>query len=134
MVKRIDISGQKFGKLTALSYNAEIRKWRCQCDCGSPQKEVAYKHLKSGATRSCGCSKSVGPRKIDLAGRKLGRLTVIKEVGRRGSRFYGDVNAIAAKLKILVVASCSQARQNHAAVYSVSHNFPTCAIATMINV
>lgn len=82
MPKRIDISNQKFGKLTALSYNAETRKWRCRCNCGSPIKEVAYRHLKSGATQSCGCSKSVGPRKIDLTGRKFGRLTVVEENGR----------------------------------------------------
>lgn len=53
-----DITGQKFGRLTALE--PTIRRmggsvvWRCRCDCGN-EAEVAYNSLVSGNTKSCGC-------------------------------------------------------------------------------
>lgn len=53
-----DISGQKFGRLTALHriHNTKGRtKWLCVCDCGNI-KEVLQGHLSSGHTNSCGCS------------------------------------------------------------------------------
>lgn len=49
----IDITGQRFGQLTAMTY-ASDSQWRCICDCGN----VAYVHsnkLRTGHTRSCGC-------------------------------------------------------------------------------
>ena len=60
MGKRIDLTGQKFGRLTVISYNEEVSKqkgqayWNCRCDCGN-EKVVRGKHLKSGNTTSCGC-------------------------------------------------------------------------------
>lgn len=53
-----DITGQRFGKLTAL-YPTEKRRagsvmWICECDCKN-MAEVSYNDLKSGNTQSCGC-------------------------------------------------------------------------------
>lgn len=53
----IDLSGQKFGRLTVLS-RAGIQKthalWECQCECGN--KSIATtSNLKKGSTTSCGC-------------------------------------------------------------------------------
>lgn len=54
---RLDISGQKFGRLTAL-FIVERKKdatfWKCSCDCGKTTK-VSLSSLKSNRTRSCGC-------------------------------------------------------------------------------
>lgn len=54
----IDLTGQKFGRLTVLNrnilINSRITKWDCLCDCGSP-KTVDGSKLKSGHTKSCGC-------------------------------------------------------------------------------
>ena len=55
---RDDLSGQRFGRLIALS-EAERSplgrtQWLCRCDCGNV-KVVASRHLKNGATKSCGC-------------------------------------------------------------------------------
>ena len=65
MPKALDLTGQRFGALVALS-KADSRKgktyWLCQCDCGN-QKEIQTGHLTSGVTTSCGCLKSI-PRKI----------------------------------------------------------------------
>lgn len=52
-----DITGQRFGKLTALSRipNTKGRtKWLCKCECGN-FKEVILSHLLNGHTKSCGC-------------------------------------------------------------------------------
>lgn len=52
-----DISGQKFGRLTALYrlHNTKGRtKWLCACDCGN-LSEVNLYNLQSGSSKSCGC-------------------------------------------------------------------------------
>lgn len=57
MAKITDLVGQRFERLTVVSL-AEMRngrpRWACRCDCGA-EVVVAGNHLKSGATRSCGC-------------------------------------------------------------------------------
>ena len=62
-----DISGQRFGKLTAIKRvdNAEDKrvKWLCQCDCGTIT-EVQGNNLTNGHTQSCGCTRSLGELKI----------------------------------------------------------------------
>lgn len=59
-MRLIDLTGQKFGRLTVLSRTEhETRKgvfWLCRCDCGK-ETVVASGKLKSGTTRSCGCSR-----------------------------------------------------------------------------
>lgn len=53
----IDISGQKFTRLTATSEaarNGYQRRWNCACDCGNVVV-VAMNSLRMGRTRSCGC-------------------------------------------------------------------------------
>jgi len=54
----IDITGQKFGRLTAIECVAsgtnQHAQWRCMCDCGT-ETIVAAQHLKQGTTKSCGC-------------------------------------------------------------------------------
>lgn len=58
----IDLSGQKFGKLTIISYHRASEKerralWLCQCECGN-QTTTSGKMLRSGHTKSCGCLQS----------------------------------------------------------------------------
>lgn len=58
MSKVIDLTGQRFGRLTAIEYagkdNQMLTLWRCICDCG---KEITTRasSLKCGNTQSCGC-------------------------------------------------------------------------------
>lgn len=56
--KRIDITGNKYGRLLVLEYShsdSENRsKWKCICDCGTPIIVDGDK-LKIGHTQSCGC-------------------------------------------------------------------------------
>lgn len=70
----IDISGQRYGKLTVISFvgmerkgNAKIYRWLCQCDCGNT-KVVSVGNLRRSnpykATKSCGCGKGKGSTRI----------------------------------------------------------------------
>lgn len=53
-----DISGQRFGRLTAIEFmGTDMRRcalWKCRCDCGN--EIIAQRNnLKTGTSRSCGC-------------------------------------------------------------------------------
>jgi len=63
-----DLTGQKFGKLTAIKptsmKDGSHMYWLCQCECGNI-KEVASGHLKKGDVQSCGCiTTSIGEANI----------------------------------------------------------------------
>ena len=52
-----DLTGQRFGRLTAVSYERTGKNksaWRCKCDCGK-EVFIARTSLVNGHTRSCGC-------------------------------------------------------------------------------
>lgn len=58
MGKTIDLTGQKFGRLTALNivgknYDRSYL-WLCDCECGK-QVVVSSYGLRKGTTKSCGC-------------------------------------------------------------------------------
>lgn len=52
----IDLSGQRFGRLVAVSVVPTIRpiRWQCRCDCGARCTARALL-LQNGKTKSCGC-------------------------------------------------------------------------------
>ena len=59
MSKFIDLTGQKFNKLTVIKKNNNNTKdgnalWECVCDCGKTVV-VCGKEIRSGHTKSCGC-------------------------------------------------------------------------------
>ncbi len=58
MGKLIDLTGQRFGRLTAVEYAGQGKTngylWKCKCDCGNETIVYGYA-LKSGNTKSCGC-------------------------------------------------------------------------------
>lgn len=53
MTRMIDMTGQKFGLLTAVKYVGE-RRWKFKCDCGG-ETITAGKNVRNGNTLSCGC-------------------------------------------------------------------------------
>lgn len=93
MARRIDLTGQRFGRLTVIEYDHaehDGAHWLCKCDCGT-EKVIAGYLLRNGATKSCGCLKSdasraaldkaraalkARPRK-DLTGQRFERLVVL---------------------------------------------------------
>ena len=83
MSKFIDLTNQKFGRLTVLErdYSKKQTSWICKCDCGNI-KTVSSSDLKQGHTQSCGClqKERVSNASIkDLKGQKFGRLTVLEK-------------------------------------------------------
>lgn len=68
----VDLTGQRFGKLTVVkevesitkSNGKSVRQWLCKCDCGG---EIIAQHvyLTTGDVLSCGCLKSLGALSIE---------------------------------------------------------------------
>jgi hypothetical protein len=94
MSKVIDLVGRRFGRLLVLRLEG-IKEhkayWQCKCDCGNFTTAFGN-NLKRGTTKSCGCiqkenasnrlkEKDFGDVAIDMAGKRFGRLTVIKRAG-----------------------------------------------------
>ena len=75
----IDLTGQKFNKLTAISYDKHSRKWWWLCECGN-KKLIKSGDVKNGKTKSCGCHNkgSRDYRIKSIVGQKFGMLTVVK--------------------------------------------------------
>jgi hypothetical protein len=84
MGTKIDLTGQIFGNFRVISDagtyispsgSRQVRMWLCECLlCGGPTKQSTA-NLKSGVVKSCGCTK-----KVDMIGRRFGKLTVIEEI------------------------------------------------------
>jgi len=81
---RVDLSGQRFGKLQVLrllekrTKNGQTR-WLCQCECGAKSKVRKY-DLLLGKTRSCGCLRHAC---LDISRRRFGRLKAIRPLKNR---------------------------------------------------
>ena len=88
MSQLIDLTGNKYGKLTVLKKDEERKTksgsyWICQCECGNV-KSVKSSSLRRGEIQSCGCLRKEAAQKarenriIDLTGQKFGYLTVLE--------------------------------------------------------
>ena len=63
---RIDLTGRTYGRLLVINYDhnkGSVPFWNVQCICGS-NKIVAGRHLRGGATMSCGCLRNELVRKL----------------------------------------------------------------------
>jgi len=93
MGQLIDLTGQRFGRLTALE---KVRKphdtrayWRCKCDCGN-ETVSSGRDLRNGIAKSCGCyarELNSKAKTVDLIGMKFGRLSVIEYAGSNDRHF-----------------------------------------------
>ena len=88
MAKLIDLTGNKYGRLTVLHKDNERKTnsgsyWVCQCNCGKI-KSVKSSSLRRGEIESCGCLRNERTYKANehnrdhLEGQKFGKLTVIE--------------------------------------------------------
>lgn len=95
MTAKLDLSGQRFGRLIVVSLAGSDRfgksQWNCVCDCGKPHVSGS-RSLKSGHTRSCGCyreerRKTYRPphdkKPEDLSGERFGHWRVLELTGDR---------------------------------------------------
>jgi len=91
MPRSVDIAGQRFGRLTALSAVDGQRihgslAWLCRCDCGT-EKVLSSDTLRAGRTQSCGCNGIAHP--INLADQRFGSLLVLGAA--EGQRIHGSL-------------------------------------------
>ena len=58
MGKRLDLTGQRFGRLFVIKVTEQKRGgsylWKCKCDCGN-EVLASVSELNSGNKKSCGC-------------------------------------------------------------------------------
>ncbi len=93
----VDLSGQKFNKVTMVRVNGRSAgkhlTYLCTCECGSEFTTEGYK-VKQGHTKSCGClQKQAAVRNFVLASNKV-RIPSRKLAGLHGvlSRYRKDAN------------------------------------------
>lgn len=96
MSKLIDLTGNKYGKLTVLYRDTERKTnsgsyWICQCDCGKI-KSVKSSSLRNGEIQSCGClrNEKIAQYKKqqsedEMIGKRFGKLVVQKRSEKKGS-------------------------------------------------
>ena len=69
--KKLDLTGQRFGKLTVLAPAENVgprTAWLCRCDCGN-ETVVTTLRLRDGRRTSCGCDGSLFGRGPGETGR-----------------------------------------------------------------
>lgn len=76
-MKKIILTGKRFGKLLVVKENEKSGYWDCVCDCGNT-KTVYGSNLRSNKSTSCGCCKQFK----DITNQRFGRLVAIKCVSR----------------------------------------------------
>lgn len=103
MSKLIDLTNQKFGRLTVL-YKDNSKKsncgsyWICQCDCGKI-KSIKSSSLRRGEIQSCGCLRNERSKQAkeklglvdNLVGQRFGLLTVLEKDEETTKKYSGAV-------------------------------------------
>ena len=87
-----DLTGQRFGRLTAVRFTEERKNgsvlWECRCDCGNTIFAQANR-LSSNQLQSCGCLQKDSirhtgkQRAADITGQKFGLLTAVRPTEKR---------------------------------------------------
>ena len=106
--KRIDIVGETFVRLTALSYEGQDKFGRAlylfKCECGI-EKVILGAHVRSGHTRSCGCLqretvRNIGRKKIGDKNPMFGRFRTVEHRRKLGDSLRGRKLSEETKRKI----------------------------------
>lgn len=96
MSKLIDLTGQKFARLTVLGRDFERKAtsgsyWLCECECGKI-KSIKSSALRRGEITSCGCYRAERVAEIkknqseeNMLGKRFGKLTVLERSNKKGS-------------------------------------------------
>lgn len=100
MPKKIDLTGQRFGRLTVkgpATNKGKKTRWICWCECGGILP-ITSTHLISGHTKSCGClqRERTGTAATRHGGRKSRLYTIWEHMRQRCNnpnnkdfRYYG---------------------------------------------
>lgn len=84
---KTNMLGQRFGMLEVVETTDQRKNgymvYRCRCDCGNDIL-VDYRKLKRGTALDCGCQPM--RVKVDLRGRRFGKLVALEPLDRSGER------------------------------------------------
>lgn len=97
---RVDITGERFGRLIAIKptnerYHGQVQ-WIFECDCGN-NKMIPLTAVRSGTTKSCGClSKDVLNYQTTNASNTSMTISLLTEIRRANvlSAIYQDVDLV----------------------------------------
>ena len=106
MGKFIDLTGQKFGRLTVIERVEDYvspkgyhePQWLCECDCEKHNRVIVHRSsLKGGLVQSCGCLKSENTIINNQNKHKVNRYDLSGEYGigwtyNTNEEFYFDIN------------------------------------------
>lgn len=115
MMKPLDITGQRFGRLMAIKRTDEKDKWNrcymweCKCDCGEVCT-VAVDQLRNGFVKSCGCLARES-RMRDVAGQRFGRLVALERTDK--IKFNSTVWRFRCDCGNVIEVRLSQVADNH---------------------
>jgi hypothetical protein len=104
---RKDLTGMRFGHLTAISVDEERTKdgkvyWLCKCDCGNNTSVLSTSLTReNNGTKSCGCARNSEDAKKkakitresypqDITGIRFGRLVVTRKTNIKSDRSYNN--------------------------------------------
>ena len=125
MGKRIDLTGQRFGRWTVIEESDRRAKsggryWLCKCDCGTI-KEVTQDSLRGGKSTNCGCQGKERLGKMnfkDLTGQRFGRLTVIEKSDKKGDNVFWICRCDCGNIKTINGSSLRSGRTKSCGCYS----------------
>lgn len=110
MRKLKDITNEKFGRLTVISYHGLLKNgkqkasyWNCVCICGNTVV-VSNNNLKRGQTKSCGCLQKERAKYCninDISGLKFGMLEVKKYLYSKNRSTYWECLCECGKTKAI---------------------------------
>ena len=91
MAKLIDLTGQRFGRLTVMERAENAKdghaRWLCKCDCGG-EIIVVRGDLRDGKVKSCGCLRKETAAQIGASGALH---------GKRNTRLYSIWHSMKAR-------------------------------------
>lgn len=126
----IDISGEKFGKLSVVrkveSQKGTNALWLCRCDCGNEIIVNGYL-LRSGMKTNCGCEPKFNSGRFakgegikDISGKRFGKLIVLSLDKVKNNRTYwwvkcdcGTIKSVRGDtLKVITSCGCDKKKQD----------------------
>lgn len=85
--KAPDLTGKTFGELTVLERfpsRGGRACWKCRCSCGNTVV-VTGRDLRGGYRTHCGCKKILASRRLNITGKRFGKLTAICQIDKKTS-------------------------------------------------
>lgn len=91
-----DITGQKFGKLTAIKPVGQSKQgaynWKFNCECGGSKiiniGELAARIKNSPQRLHCGCDRALHLNSKDITGKRIGIMTAMKRLDKKTKGGY----------------------------------------------